>query len=52
MKKKIFAALTAAVMTVTATASMQVLSASADSSQDSAVLNYVLAELGITDYEA
>ncbi len=52
MKKKIFAAFTAAVMAVTATASVQGLSAAADNTQETAALNYVLSELGITDYDA
>lgn len=52
MRKKMFAAFTAAVMTATAAASLQSLSADAENTQDSAVLSYVLSELGITDYDA
>ena len=50
MKKKLFAAMTAAVISITATASIQGLSASADQTQDNAsqetVLNYVLTSTG------
>lgn len=50
MKKKIFAALTAAVMAVTATASVQgiVVNAQIDTAQ-AVALNYVMTELGISD---
>ena len=55
MKNRSFVVLTAAVMTVTATASVQTLSAAADSIQfeaeQSAALNYVMSELGITDFD-